>query len=401
MEPVTYDLRNGASDSAKFYLTLARFSDEALAEVERQAGGLLTAYGGFVAARGEAPRSRGEYAVELLTLGVAWQRYGRAALACRPAIARLCSLLFRLRRRSPRLKRIVDPWRGRLASRHLLPGVESGSLVTSARRREPAGRTGAGGPPACDLRSFRRLLRWLDASGEFKDEVKRLRQWQALGESRGGEFFGEVCRAAEACSGWFAAAARRELGAYTAGVERFLRERHPGYVDREDRIFCGKAEVEYHLCLLSSELTNRGLREDYRRTPRKVVLLPACMRRSEGPACQARPCGEELRCAECSGRCAIGRVTALGRQARFDARIVVHSSSFTRSLLGFRDSTQEGVVAVACALNIVPGGYEMRELRIPSQCVLLDYCGCRKHWHPRGIATDLDDRKLLQVVGGR
>ncbi len=69
------------------------------------------------------------------------------------------------------------------------------------------------------------------------------------------------------------------------------------------------------------------------------------------------------------------------------------------ALLRIRDSTEEGVVAVACALNIVPGGYGMRELRIPSQCVLLDYSGCRRHWHPRGIPTDISDARLLGLLG--
>ena len=62
-------------------------------------------------------------------------------------------------------------------------------------------------------------------------------------------------------------------------------------------------------------------------------------------------------------------------------------------------SPEYGVVAVACLLNIAPGGYEMRELEIPSQCVLLDWCGCSKHWHPQGVPTDLNDRRLVTIVG--
>lgn len=380
MKQVTYDLRHGSSGARDFYWNLGGFADRTLELVEAQAGDLLSAYAAFVAARGEDVRSRGEYAVELLTLGVTWQRYGAAARHCPAMAARACVALFRLRRAFPRAKPLLDPVRGWLASRLLLGGEASGTAL------------------ACDTGSLARLIRWLEATGEFKDEVKRLRHWHALGVSRGPEFYAKLWETALRCTVWFRDAAARELGPYTAGVERFLRERHPAYDSREDRIFCGKAEVEYHLCMLSSELTNRGLREAFARTPCKVVLLPACMRPSNGEGCRARQVAGELCCSACSEACAIGRVTRLGLARGFETRIIPHSSGFTRSLLRFRDQEQEGVVAVACALNIVPGGYEMRELRIPSQCVLLDYSGCRRHWHPTGVPTDLDDRRLLEVV---
>ncbi len=44
-----------------------------------------------------------------------------------------------------------------------------------------------------------------------------------------------------------------------------------------------------------------------------------------------------------------------------------------------------GPAAVACLLNLVQGGYEMRELNIPAQCVLLTFCGYQKHWDKDGM----------------
>ncbi len=40
----------------------------------------------------------------------------------------------------------------------------------------------------------------------------------------------------------------------------------------------------------------------------------------------------------------------------------------------------------------------MRELNIPSQCVPLDFCGCKKHWHNEGIPTKLNLSRLLQII---
>jgi uncharacterized protein len=61
---------------------------------------------------------------------------------------------------------------------------------------------------------------------------------------------------------------------------------------------------------------------------------------------------------------------------------VPHATAFSRYLERWQKEMNVGVAAVACMLNILPGGYEMRARGIPSQCVPLDHPGCRKHWLP-------------------
>jgi hypothetical protein len=36
---------------------------------------------------------------------------------------------------------------------------------------------------------------------------------------------------------------------------------------------------------------------------------------------------------------------------------------------------------------------------VPAQGVLLDYAGCRSHWHDSGQTTNLNLHQLLEVVG--
>jgi hypothetical protein len=40
----------------------------------------------------------------------------------------------------------------------------------------------------------------------------------------------------------------------------------------------------------------------------------------------------------------------------------------------------------------------MRARGIASQCILLDYPGCRKHWRREGIATGLNEDRLVNIV---
>jgi hypothetical protein len=60
---------------------------------------------------------------------------------------------------------------------------------------------------------------------------------------------------------------------------------------------------------------------------------------------------------------------------------------------------ETGVVGVACALTLLENGWKAKRLGIPVQCVPLDYCGCKAHWHPQGISTRLNIAELARVLG--
>jgi hypothetical protein len=78
--------------------------------------------------------------------------------------------------------------------------------------------------------------------------------------------------------------------------------------------------------------------------------------------------------------------------------LVPHTTGFSQWLSRWQGKPEVGVTAVACLANILAGGYEMRARRVASQCVLLDYPGCRKHWSREGVPTDLNEERLVQIV---
>ncbi len=57
-----------------------------------------------------------------------------------------------------------------------------------------------------------------------------------------------------------------------------------------------------------------------------------------------------------------------------------------------------GVVASACLSVLVQGGWELKRYDVPAQCVLLNECGCRKHWHSEGFPTQLEVRELKRLL---
>ena len=188
------------------------------------------------------------------------------------------------------------------------------------------------------------------------------------------------------------------LGSYTEGVNGFLAEEYAQRGCREDQLFCGRTPVEYHLNMVAAEVMNRGLRKAFERTARKVVLVPACMRGARAATCKAKVSGVDMTCAGCDPECSVNCITRRMHQIGAAVYLVPHTSGFGRWLDRWERERGVGVTAVACLLNIMPGGLEMRERRIAAQCVPLDFPGCKKHWDREGLSTAVNEDRLVQIM---
>ena len=379
-----YDLQIN-DGSGGYYADVARFSGQLLDEIDLRAGAALDGYIHHVqAVFHEAPRSHGEYAIELLTLGQALRRYGGASESTPAWVVKLACFLFWLRRRPAQIKPLADLLRAAITRLFLAPGIA----------RKTNGKF-------YSLDRLPSLIQWLEATGEFEQETIRLNNWRSFLDTL-------PCTEAERCIetaaelfDWFKHEANRTLGDYTRGVSRFLTVDYARRGCREDQIFCGKEPVEYHLCMVAAEIMNRGLRGQFEATGHRAILVPACMRGDAARTCKAHACGVDITCASCNPHCAVNRITRRMRALGAKVYLVPHASGFSRWLERWQREPDTGVVAVACLLNILPGGYEMRARRIPSQCVPLDFPGCRKHWRRKGIATSLNEEQLVQIVASR
>jgi hypothetical protein len=379
---LVYDLRltNGRSDC--FYGDVARFSDQLLAQIELHAGAAIDGYSRHLQIEmREPPRSRGEYGIEFLMLGLVLRQYAGAAQITQGWILKLTRGLFRLRGKSGWMKAVTDRLRAVVTGFFLVPKI--------GRVAKPDWRP---------LRGLPSLIEWLRATGEFEQETARLDNWRSylgtLPEAESKRWM----EASLELFDWFQAEAEKALGSYTRGVPRFLLGEHRRRGWREDQILCGKEPVEYHLNMVAFEIMNRGLREEFEQTHRKAVLVPACMRGARASTCRAHVNGTDIRCAACDPTCPVNQIRRRMKSQGVEVFLVPHSTGFSRWLERWQREPDCGVAAVACILNIMTGGYEMRARGIASQCLLLDYPGCQKHWRREGLATALNEERLVHVV---
>ncbi len=383
-----YDLRIDGQSSGRFYSDVADFSVRVVGEIDARADRALDGYTAYLTQIvRESPRSRGEYALELLTVGMVFRLYDGAAATTAGWVLDLARELFRLRRRSTAIKRVADFLRAGLFQFFMRTNCRA---VKGAARKDPAAEG--------QFAHFPRLIGWLQATGEFEQEWRSMENWRGYLSGLSPVEAENWISVALDLFDWFKQETDLALGKYTAGVNPFLENAYAMRFWREDQLFCGRRPVEYHLGMVAAEVMNEGLREGFQSRPRKVVLVPGCMRGARIDTCKAVTRGLDITCAGCDPDCAVNRITRRMRHEGIGVYIVPHSSGFSRWLERWQNDPKVGLAAVACMMNILAGGYEMRARGIASQCVPLDFPGCEKHWSDKAVSTSLNEDQLVQIV---
>ena len=384
MAPITYSLRNNQRTSDQYYQDIAAFTDEVLTAADDALGPLVAAFQAHLKTTNhEALHTAPEYLFELLTLGVLWRAYAHHSLRLGHVSQRALAALVQLRARGGIVKQAVDRARGVLTTLVMARNGHNNAYLLALT---PEG--------------LHRLLDWLDVAPDFTQEMKRLRAWGSYFAVQPANEVSHHMAAVLAFADWFETRSLTVLGDYTSHVEDFLRDKLPEYRWRENRIFCGRQRVEYHMNMVGTEIMNRAFRERFLAAEHKVVLVPPCMKAKLGRGCEAQPTPIGERCMHCTPQCRVHQLTKLGEKYGFDVFMLPDELSAFSSKTAPQAAAQTiGVIGVSCALTNVTGGWRTRELGVPAQGVLLDYVGCPFHWHKDGIPTDTNFRQILRTLG--
>lgn len=383
MYVVTYSLKENDPSSDIYYRDVDVFTDEVLSEAGIFIGPILKSYETYNAQKGENKVcSKEEYILELLVLGILWKVYSGDALGLGELPRSVLTSLSKLRQERGNMKSGIDFLRGILATLFLSPDLYDNMFTLEPK-----------------VEYMEKLLNWLDATGEFKQEVKRLKKWYEFLSSRPSQESSDIIAKAISLAVWFEVRSEEMLGRYTANVERFLNEIRPGHYWHEDVIFCGRRRVEYHLNMVGAEIMNRVFRDEFLNTAYKMVILPACMCLLPHNKCKMKETSKGYICAGCTSQCKVNQLADMGKEYGFKVVIVPHESSLSNNQNDIAINKDFGVVGIACVLNLISGGWMLRERNIAPQCVLLDYCGCRKHWHSEGMPTEINVNQIKRVLG--
>lgn len=378
---VTYSLVvNNEINSDNFYINLGRFAQDVVESSHNQLGVFIEEYIQFIKTNSvEKLNTYNEYLLELVMIGVFTKNYIGNAHKTNKLAIHFLQFLYAQRKKRPNLKAKIDILRGYFS--YIFLEKRNNQVIENY-----------------SLDDFNLLLNWLQATGEFNEEVIRLTHWLNFLKTKDKHFVNLLLSNALRFAISFEKKGHNYLNNYVENVSTFRSSVLTQYKHREDYFLAGRHVNEYYLNMFGAELLNGALRNEFSKTTEKVLLLPTCMQKIPVSGCKAATDGKELVCAACSVECNIGKVATEMRKIHVTTYLIPHSSDFSRFLKKWENNSTVSLIGVACVLNLLTGGYEMKRLNISSQCVFLDYCGCKKHWDVNGFATSLNINQLRRVV---
>jgi len=381
MEAITYSLKLNGNNSEEYYREVRSFADEVFLKAENSVLPIVDEYINYVSDfKLEEVREKEEYLLELLSFGILWRTYASRALTVRIAPFITLAKMGEWRKKHQRIKPLIDISRGILTTLFLLPNVKSQEFPS---------------PPT--LEQIDHVCKWFEATGEFTEQALRFVRWRAFWGTLMPDSRLDIFAAIADFRNWFEVRSNEVLGKYTSNVEKFLSNSKSKYRWREDRVSCSRSKLEYHLNMVGAELMNRAFRKEFSNTEATAMLLPGCMRARSKDECEAVKEPKGLKCIGCEPKCRVNGLRIIGQKKNFDVYVIPHASDL--SLWSPKENQQSrGIVASACVTTLVEGGWELKRYGVPAQCVLLEYCGCKKHWHPTGIPTALNRNELERII---
>jgi hypothetical protein len=141
--------------------------------------------------------------------------------------------------------------------------------------------------------------------------------------------------------------------------------------------------------LIEVQVANALQRKDFEKAQRKALLLPHCARSQMDRQCMAEFNASipTYQCQACRDGCLINKATKLGEARGYDVFVIPGGACVEKIL---RDGKYEGVVGVACGMELKMGLGPLKKLGIPGQGVILTKNGC--------AGTGLDLQNLESVL---
>ena len=127
--------------------------------------------------------------------------------------------------------------------------------------------------------------------------------------------------------------------------------------------------------LIDSQVANRNQRKKFEKANRKVILLPHCLRAYMDRRCMAEFISSipTYKCNQCTNDCLINQATILAKKKGYDVYVIPGGSCSEKIL---RENKYEGVLGVACGMELKLSVNLLEKLGIAGQGIFLTKNGC-------------------------
>lgn len=370
MEAATYNIKVNNINSDMYYKKISAVSKRVKKVILDKGNKYLSDFMEYVEKNKiEELRTKDEYAIEFLMIGVMLNEYSYYGHTLTKKTYVLFSFLNKLRKKNS-YKNKIDNIRGYLISRILYK------------------------------RSYKKydindLVIWMAATGDFKEEVYRLKVWISFLENRDKEYHNNFIKETISTAQIMENICEETLEIYIKPLEKFLKNAPQRYKNREDLIYCSKGKMQYYFNSICAEIMNEVYKEKFAMCKNKKIFAPACMRQVK-KKCSAVKSDFGYVCRQCNSSCNINSLNKLVEKRNIEVCIIPHETII--DTLHIEDKNKIGIIGIACITNLMSGGWKALRLGFIPQCVILDYCGCNKHWLDQGEMTSINNSYLLNLI---
>lgn len=377
MNYLTYSLKLDNKDSDGYYKIVSQISKDFTVKGLVDTEDLVEDFMCFIENNEmEKIRTKEEYFIELVLIGLVIKEYINNARSFKVITRGIFFVLNKLRIKSVgENKNKIDKVRGKFMSKILIKKKYINKNIS--------------------LEDIKLIIIWLQATGDFNEEVIRLNNWIKFLQNKNNEYIDRVIVKCKKTIEYLNELGKKELHIYTKNVESYLKTYSIEHESKEDYIYCGKSEIQYYFNMVSAEIMNDVYREKFINCKEKLVFLPACMRQSS-TSCKGIIENKGYKCTKCSKNCNVSKLTALERDYKFNVYTIPHESLLFNEYS--EESNQIGVIGIACVLNLISGGWKALRLGFNPQCIVLDYCGCSNHWMKKPVMTNINYNRLKELT---
>lgn len=363
---VTYNLKGKEKDSKKYYDVANNISKKIINNVIITGEDFLLDYMKYIKDNEiESVRTIEEYSLEILLIGVLISEYMNNGRAFEGKSVKIFVALNGLRNTNEKLKPCIDKIRG--------------ELIYKILKKQK------GGESAHTLYDFYLVIRWMEAVGDFEEELKRLKGWYEFLKSEDQELVEEFFIYCKEITRWMYKVCKDEFENYLGNVEKYLFLYEKEHKEKEDFIFCGRGKIQYYLNIIGANIMNEVYKGEFIKSKEKRVYVPACMKINVN-SCQSIRTTEGYKCMKCNKKCSVNYLMEFGESKGFKTMIIPHQTT----LFNIGGKEDVGVIGVACILNLLSGGWKALRMGFKPQCVPLEYCGCSQHWCKEDIPTEIN-----------
>jgi hypothetical protein len=141
--------------------------------------------------------------------------------------------------------------------------------------------------------------------------------------------------------------------------------------------------------LIEVQAANQFQRDKFQKAQRKALLLPHCARERMDKQCMADFMADvpTYECKNCRKNCLINQATTLAKAKGYDVYVIPGGACSEKIL---KDGKYDGVVGVACGMELKMGLGLLKKLGIPGQGIFLTKNGCSN--------TQLNLQNLVKVL---